>query len=54
MNSQTSLGDDGLMPAAMGDFGALAGSAGLTVTCVVTGAGFAVLVSWAAARLSPF
>ena len=51
MGAVTSLGDDVLMPVAMVGFGALVGGAGLPVTCLATGLGFVVLVSWALARL---
>jgi MFS family permease len=51
MSALTSLGDDVLMPVAMAGFGALAGGAGLPLTCAVTGALFAALVLWGAAGL---
>jgi MFS family permease len=51
--SLTSLVDDGLMPAAMAGFGALAGATSVAAACVVAGIGMATLCLWSAARLGP-
>jgi hypothetical protein len=52
MSSISRLGDDVLMPFAMTGFGALAAGTGLGAACLLTGALFAALVLWSAARLA--
>jgi MFS family permease len=45
-----SLGDDALMPVAMVAFGALAAGTSVAFGCLLMGVGFALLVTWSAAR----
>ena len=50
--SLSSLVDDALMPVAMAGFGALSGSWGVAVTCVVAGVAMALTSGWSAVRLT--
>jgi hypothetical protein len=49
--SLTSLVDDGLLPAAMAGFGALAGATSVAAACVLAGTAMAALCLWSATRL---
>ena len=52
MQSVTSLVDDGLMPAAMAGFGALAALTSVGTACLVGGAAMSLICAWSAVRLA--
>ena len=52
MQSVTSLVDDGLMPAAMAGFGALAALTSVATACLVAGAAMSLICAWSAVRLA--